>query len=92
MRFGGDQGEELEIRKGDVAILPAGTGHQRLSASRDFAVVGAYPPGPEMQITRPTPENHRKALVSIPKVALPATDPVYGAEGPLVDLWKRRAR
>lgn len=92
VRFGGDHGEELEIRKGDVAILPAGTGHQRLSATGDFAVVGAYPPGPQMEITRPTPDNHRKALRTIPQVALPDTDPVYGTDGPLVGLWKKRTR
>ena len=34
VRFGGNHGEEFELRKGDVAILPAGTGHQCLSASR----------------------------------------------------------
>jgi uncharacterized protein YjlB len=28
----------------------------------DFFVVGAHPPGPRMQIMRPTPENHAKAL------------------------------
>lgn len=89
VRFGGNHGEELEIRKGDVAILPAGTGHQCLSASKDFAVVGAYPPGPNMDITRPTPANHRRALGTIPKVALPATDPVYGPNGPLPGLWTR---
>ena len=62
VRFGGDKGRELEISAGDVAILPAGTGHQCISSSEDFCVVGAYPPGPPMQITRPTPENHAKAL------------------------------
>ena len=91
VRFGGDHGPELEIRKGDVAILPAGTGHQRLFASDDFIVVGAYPPGPRMEITRPTFENHHRALVSVPQVDVPQTDPVYGANGPLVQLWKARA-
>jgi uncharacterized protein YjlB len=88
VRFGGNGGREFEISAGDVAILPAGTGHQCLAASRDFSVVGAYPPGPKMQITRPTPENHRKALKTIPEVKLPNTDPVMGAKGPLVRLWK----
>ena len=71
VRFGGDRGKALEISAGDVAILPAGTGHQCLSASDDFCVVGAYPPGPQMQVTRPTPENHAKALKTIPEVKLP---------------------
>jgi len=89
VRFGGDTGTEVGIAAGDVAILPAGTGHQCLSASRDFSVVGAYPPGPAMQITRPTPENHAKALQTIPQVKLPKTDPVLGEHGGLVTLWKR---
>ncbi len=89
VRFGGDNGTELAIAAGDVAILPAGTGHQRLSSSPDFSVVGAYPPGPKMHVTRPTPENYRKALKTIPEVKLPKTDPVLGADGPLVSLWKR---
>ena len=89
VRFGGDQGKELEILAGDVAILPAGTGHQCLSASPYFCVVGAYPPGPQMQITRPTPENHAKALKTIPDVKVPETDPVRGAHGPLMRLWKQ---
>jgi uncharacterized protein YjlB len=88
VRFGGDSGKELEISAGDVAILPAGTGHQCLTASADFSVVGAYPPGPKMQITRPTPENHAKALQTIPQVPRPKTDPVMGEDGPLVRLWK----
>jgi uncharacterized protein YjlB len=88
VRFGGDRGKEFEIAAGDVAILPAGTGHQCLSASRDFSVVGAYPPGPQMHVTLPTRENHAKALKTIPQVKQPKTDPVRGADGPLVRLWK----
>ena len=90
VRFGGDSGKELEISAGDVAILPAGTGHQCLTASADFSVVGAYPPGPKMQITRPTPENHARALQTIPQVPMPKTDPVMGMDGPLMRLWKQQ--
>ncbi len=89
VRFGGDRGKELKISAGDVAILPAGTGHQCLSTSPDFSVVGAYPPGSKMEITRPTPENHARALKSIPQVQLPKTDPVMGEHGPLTRLWKK---
>ena len=92
VQFGGDHGKALDISAGDVAILPAGTGHQLISASKDFCVVGAYPPGPPMQITRPTPENHAKALKTIPDVKLPKTDPVRGeagSAGPAVDAQRR---
>ena len=67
VRFGGDHGTEFELDAGDVAILPAGTGHQCLKATEDFSVVGAYPPGAKMQVTRPTPENHARALKTIRK-------------------------
>ena len=89
VRFGGDQGKELDIGAGDVVILPAGTGHQCLAATSDFSVVGAYPPGPKMQVTRPTPANHASALKTIPDVKVPKTDPVRGKDGPLVRLWTR---
>jgi uncharacterized protein YjlB len=89
VRFGGDKGKEFELSAGDVAILPAGTGHQCLKATKDFSVVGAYPPGARMQVTRPTPENRARALQTIPEVRLPDSDPLSGKDGPLVKLWKR---
>ena len=89
VRFGGDAGKEFELSAGDIAILPAGTGHQCLRATHDFSVVGAYPPGAKMQVTLPTVENHAAALKTIPEVGPPDSDPVLGADGPLVKLWKR---
>src|ERR1700722_15492882 len=89
VRFGGDMGGEIALAAGDVAILPAGTGHQCLSPPRDFCVIGAYRPGPKMHVTRPTPENHARALKTIPQVRLPDSDPVLGQNGPLLRLWKQ---
>ena len=88
VRFGGDRGKEFDLAPGDVAVLPAGTGHQCLKANADFSVVGAYPPGAKMQVTRPTPENYHKALQTIPDVKLPKTDPVLGTDGALLKLWR----
>jgi uncharacterized protein YjlB len=89
VRFGGGAGQDLEIEAGDVAVLPAGTGHQRLMASPDLLVVGAYPPAGTYDLCRATPDDHAKALASIPKVPLPDSDPLYGPGGPLMSLWAR---
>src|SRR5947209_5761417 len=42
VRFGGNKGAEFEVSQGDVCVLPAGTGHQCLSASPDLMVIGTY--------------------------------------------------
>jgi uncharacterized protein YjlB len=87
VQFGGPEGEELDLAAGDVAILPAGTGHRSLMASPDFLVVGAYPPDGQYDEYRGSRDEHERALVSIPDTPLPDKDPVYGANGPLTKLW-----
>jgi uncharacterized protein YjlB len=89
VRFGGRRGRTLRLKAGDVVILPAGTGHQRISASKQLLVVGAYPPSGSYDECMPLPEHHARALKSIPKVPAPAKDPVYGRSGPLQELWRR---
>jgi uncharacterized protein YjlB len=89
VRFGGNNGKTIQLKAGDVAILPAGTGHQCLAASADFLVVGAYPPsGTYDECTKS--EEHARALKTVPKVGRPRKDPVYGARGPLLSVWKSK--
>jgi uncharacterized protein YjlB len=88
VRFGGARGEELDVAAGDVAVLPAGTGHQRLSATSDLLVIGAYPPRGRYDLCRGTTAEHTRALGTIPQVPLPETDPLFGATGPLTRLWR----
>jgi uncharacterized protein YjlB len=90
VRFGGKNGEELEVEPGDVAVLPAGTGHQRIAATPDLLVIGAYPPDGHYDLCRGTSAEHARALETIPRVLLPQSDPLFGADGPLTTLWRRQ--
>lgn len=85
--IGGEDGEEVNLGPGDVLILPAGTGHKRITASRDFLVVGAYPPGQDYEIEKPSAAGLNEAANRIRRVPLPTSDPVAGTRGALTRLW-----
>jgi len=88
VEFGGSAGRRFALAAGDVAVLPAGMGHRRLSSSRDLLVVGAYPPRTDASHARPGELATDEALKRIARVALPDKDPVHGEDGPLVRLWR----
>lgn len=85
VQLGGPKGKTFELSAGDAVVLPAGTGHKRISASNVFSVVGGYPNGKayDMQTKESSPLKQ-----NIAKVGKPAQDPVYGNKGPLLSLWK----
>ena len=88
VRFGGNKGKEIEISQGDVAVLPAGTGHQCLWASPDLDGDRRLSQEPgRYDLCRGSKREHSKALETIPQVPLPDTDPVFGKDGPLLRLW-----
>jgi uncharacterized protein YjlB len=89
VRFGGARGRKLGLKVGDVLVLPAGTGHVSLSASKDFLVVGAYPATGTYDVCKPTEANYRKPARTVPRVPPPRRDPVYGKDGALVAIWKK---
>jgi uncharacterized protein YjlB len=86
--FGGPSGTALEVAAGDVVAIPAGVGHCRLAASADLLVVGAYPGGAEWDLRRGAPEEAEEVRRNIARVPLPENDPVDGAEGSLLRLWR----
>ena len=86
VQFGGERGPIVEVNAGDVAVLPAGTGHKRIDASADFLVVGAYPPEGQYDLCTRSADREQ-ALTTIAKTPRPSTDPVYGDGGPLIDVW-----
>lgn len=84
--LGGPGGRTVTMRKGDVVVLPTGTGHRCLQASDDFTVVGAYPPGEHPDINRSAPDTAMRERIRT--TTFPNSDPVTGAGGPLTHLWR----
>ena len=86
---GGPGGRKITLKRGDVLILPAGTGHKCLGFSKDFLCVGAYPRGKEYDTNLGTEEEYKIAGKRISKLSIPSKDPVFGKEGFLKVYWKK---
>jgi|SRR5579862_2232596 len=87
VQLGGEPGVTETINLGDVILIPAGTGHKRLHASDDFAVVGGYPRGQDWDMCYGKPGERPRTDHNIARVPLPQADPIYGQDGPLLKHW-----
>ena len=89
MEIGGENGKIIDLVPGDLIVIPAGTSHRRLSLEKVKAV-GGYPKGMEnFDIGQGAPQNYAAEIAALPT---PHTDPLYGAKGPLVELWRQARR
>ena len=88
LRLGGEHGKKIEVRAGDVIVIPAGVAHQNIGASDDFGVVGTYPGGRKWDLLRGLAGERPKADENIAALPMPDNDPIYGEEGPLRRIWK----
>lgn len=87
-RFGGARGRQIELKAGDVVIIPAGVGHKHLRQSKDLLIVGCYPSNAgDYDEPKPSEIDHDEALARVAKVKRPLTDPVFGKKGPLRSIW-----
>jgi len=91
VQLGGEPGVIDTIGVGDVIIIPAGVGHKNLGASNDFQVVGAYPPRQNVDMWYGKPGERPRTDQNIARLPLPATDPVFGKAGPLLDHWRAQS-
>lgn len=88
VRLGGENGQTVELRAGDVVVIPAGVAHKRESASTDLLVIGSYPQDQRPDHCRADAGVHDAAADRIARVPLPAADPVTGGAGPLLECWR----
>jgi uncharacterized protein YjlB len=89
VRLGGENGRSVELRAGDVVVIPAGVAHKREAASGNLLVIGSYPRGQNPDTCRAEPDRHDRAAANIAAVKLPEADPVTGDAGPLLDCWSQ---
>ena len=87
LQFGGNDGEMVSVEEGDVVVIPAGVGHEMISGSDDFAVVGAYPNGSDYDLQKEG-DDRNVADENLKNVPFPDNDPVYGKMEGLISLWK----
>ncbi|MEC6748030.1 cupin domain-containing protein [Marinilactibacillus sp. XAAS-LB27] len=91
VQLGGLSSKTITFTQGDVILLPAGTAHKRLKASKDFSIVGAYPNGKEFDTYKEkdvqSEEQFWKIKREVKKVDLPQRDPVQGKNGAVQKYW-----
>lgn len=87
LHLGGEKGEKVEVRAGDVIVIPAGVGHKNLG-SENLGVVGAYPNGRSWDLLRGEPDDRPQADENIAAVPFPKSDPLLGENDGLTDIWK----
>jgi len=87
--FGGPGGVIKKASAGDVIIIPAGVSHKNMRHTDNFRVVGSYPIGQHPNMKYGKKEERPQVDKDISLVQLPSSDPVFGPDGPLLELWRK---
>ncbi|API88005.1 hypothetical protein BKP56_01050 [Marinilactibacillus sp. 15R] len=91
VQLGGSNGKIIKFTTGDVVLLPAGTAHKRVKASKDFKIIGAYPDGKNYNTYRSedvtSDEQYQRLKQEIKNVPVPTLDPVQSKGGAVKKYW-----
>ncbi|KAL5356125.1 hypothetical protein BJX96DRAFT_162212 [Aspergillus floccosus] len=87
-------GVEVDVKAGDVVVVPAGVSHRSLTAEGGYRYIGVYPKACLKWRNNWCKGKENMALLEdeISKVIIPSHDPVYGEDGPLPVLWRKASR
>lgn len=86
LHLGGEQGQKVEVRAGDILVIPAGVGHKNLG-SDNLGVVGAYPDGRSWDINKGLPGERPQTDRNIAALPIPDNDPIWGNGKGLKKIW-----
>jgi uncharacterized protein YjlB len=87
LHLGGESGQKVKVRPGDILVIPAGVGHKNLE-SDGLGIVGAYPEGRSWDINKGLPGERPQTDRNIAGLPIPATDPLWGKEKGLTLIWR----
>jgi len=82
----------VDLREGDAIVLPAGVAHCNLESSDDYEYVGLYPKGSphwDNNFCKAGADETNEKAANARAVLLPESDPIFGAGGPLVEIWRK---
>ncbi|WP_282636488.1 cupin domain-containing protein [Sphingobacterium thalpophilum] len=88
LHMGGESGKKINVKAGDILVIPAGVGHKCISRSDDFTVLGAYPNGFSPDLMRGEKGERPQTDRNIAKAPFPSADPFSGNNDGLTKLWK----
>jgi uncharacterized protein YjlB len=87
MCLGGKNGVKIDVKKGDVLILPAGVAHKNMREENAVVCVGAYPHGKDYDMNYGKEGERPNADSTIAMVTIPYKDPVFGLKKGIHEFW-----
>jgi uncharacterized protein YjlB len=91
LQLGGEKGVQIIIWKDDVLIVPAGVACKNLGRENNVKCVTAHPYGRSGDMNYGKAAERPQADKNIAAALIPPTDPVFGTDKGLPEIWRQTA-